>query len=323
MVPVARIGRLLLGGILMSVAIHCPAGDRPYDCRSAAGPVPAQGSRVYCARSSVLGREASYHLQLPSRDVEGAPVLVVVHGISRNAREQVDAFGERAARLGVVTVAPLFSRRHFRSYQRLGHSRRGVESAPHVALEAILSEVAETTGADTSRVFLFGFSGGAQFAHRFTMRYPERVRSLVVASAGWYTFPDVEQPFPRGIGPTPLTTGTDPQRFLRVPTLVLVGESDGGRDDALNTSRVLDLQQGRTRIERGRRWREAMLEVAQRSRIDARFDFALMPGCGHDFGDCVERGALVGRVLDFLLATTRRPLPRPRRDGSVLFTAGG
>jgi pimeloyl-ACP methyl ester carboxylesterase len=255
--------------------------------------------------------------------VEGAPVLVVVHGISRNAREQVEAFGERAARLGMVTVGPLFSRRHFPGYQRLGHSRRGLESAPHVALEAILTEVAETTGADTSRVFLFGFSGGAQFAHRFTMRYPERVRSLVAASAGWYTFPDVEEPFPRGLGPTPLAAGTDPQRFLRVPTLVLVGEGDEHRDHALNTSRALDLQQGRTRVERGRRWRDAMLQVARRSRIEARLDFTVMSGCGHDFGDCVARGALVERALDFFLATTRRPLPRQRRERSVLFTAGG
>jgi pimeloyl-ACP methyl ester carboxylesterase len=311
-------------------AILCPdlgATSRPLArCAELSAPDTGGGGRLlHCRRAGA--RPAPYFLRLPPGGTEGAPVLVAVHGISRNAREQVEAFGAEAARLGMVTVGPLFARRRFPAYQRLGRSRRGVVSNPDRALEAILEEVAEATGADVSRIFLFGFSGGAQFAHRFTMRYPHRVRAMVLGSAGWYTFPDVTQPFPLGLGATPLADGFDPQDFLRVPGLVLVGEADRERDAALNTSGNLDLMQGRTRIERGQRWRDAMNGLAARIEVPAHFDFDLLAGCGHDFGDCVRSGDLVRRALDFFVATSHRaprpPERRERQSSHLVFSAGG
>ena len=55
--------------------------------------------------------------------------------------------------------------------------------------------------ADFGRVDLVGFSGGAQFAHRFAMLYPGCVRRVVVAAAGWYTYIDPSRPFPLAAAP--------------------------------------------------------------------------------------------------------------------------
>ena len=317
----------LLGVIMsMSATTHADDTAMPARCRALNDAGPQTGRRdgrvVYCPHGP--DRDLPYYLHLPHRATDASGVLVAVHGISRNAREQVHAFGARAARLGLVTVAPLFTRERFPGYQRLGHSRRGVASFPHVALQNILEEVADATGADTARSFLFGFSGGAQFAHRYAMRYPDRVRAIALGSAGWYTFPDVGQPFPRGLGATPLAQGIDPVRFLHVPALVLVGENDDRRDRSLNTSRAIDLQQGRDRIERARRWTGAMRTLASRTGVDARLDMEVMPRCGHDFTDCVRGGGLVERVLDFFATATRRaPAPERERDaGPLMFTAG-
>jgi len=301
-------------------AVMAPARCRPLkDSGSLAD--RGYGTALYCPRGR--GRDASYYLHLPPRPVEATGMLVAVHGISRNAREQVHAFGARAARLGLVTVAPVFTRERFPGYQRLGHSRHGVVSFPHVALESMLEEVADATGADSARTFMFGFSGGAQFVHRYAMRYPQRLRAVALSSAGWYTFPDVEQPFPRGLGATPLAQGLDPARFLRVPTLVLVGERDDRRDLSLNTTRAIDLQQGRDRVERARRWTGAMHSLARRTGIDARLDLALMPRCGHDFGGCVRDGALVEQVLDFFASAVRPPRAAEREPaGALMFSAG-
>jgi dienelactone hydrolase len=263
-----------------------------YDCAGWAGP----GS-------------APYYLHVPPGNTEGAPVIVVVHGISRNAREHVLAFGSQAARQGFVTIAPRFSRQAFPGYQRLGRCGTGRTSIPQAALEEVLDEAHAATGADTSKVFMFGFSGGAQFAHRFALCTPGIVRGLVLASAGWYTFPDTTQSFPRGVGTAPLAHGLDVPRLLQVPTLVVVGDQDTRRDGAFNASRALDRQQGRTRIERGRNWVGAMQQAADRDGLGPRFTFGTMPGCGHHFGQCATQGGLVQRVLEFFQGNVRRALP--------------
>lgn len=297
----------------------------PADCRKMAAPATQSDHGTLHNCRGTPG-SAPYYLHRPPGDVEGAPVIVVVHGISRNAGEQVRAFGSQAARHGFVTVAPRFSRKRFPGYQRLGHCRHGRESMPEAALAEILEQVNATSGADTSQVSMFGFSGGAQFAHRFALCAPGRVKSMVLGSAGWYTFPDTTQPFPRGLGPAPLAHGLDVTQLLRIPTLVMVGDRDTRRDGAFNASRALDRQQGRNRIERGQRWAAAMQEAADRAGAGTRFSFATLPGCGHDFGQCASAGGLVPRALEFFLGNTRRAPSHAWDDGArpshLLFSAG-
>ena len=290
-----------------AASINAVGAPQQASCRNVALPASQApyGTLQFC-RTTPGG--APYYLHRPPGNLEGAPVLVSVHGISRNAGQHARAFGSQAARLGFVTIAPRFAHADFPGYQRLGHCRSGRASTPDAALEEILDEVKAATGADTSRVFLFGFSGGAQFAHRFALCTPERVRGLVLGSAGWYTFPDTGQPFPRGIGAAPLTHGLDILRLLRIPALVTVGDRDILRDGAFNASRTLDLQQGRNRVERGQRWVDAMREAARRAGVRGRFSFQALHSCGHNFRQCVETGGLVPLALEFFVENSRRPL---------------
>lgn len=57
------------------------------------------------------------------------------------------------------------------------------------ALEDILDNVALTQPIDTERVYLFGFSAGAQFVHRYGLVSPERCVALAAHAAGGYTNP--------------------------------------------------------------------------------------------------------------------------------------
>ena len=50
-----------------------------------------------------------------------------------------------------------------------------------------LADWQECTGIDTRRINLFGFSGGAQFAHRYAMAHPGSVNALVLTAPGWFT----------------------------------------------------------------------------------------------------------------------------------------
>jgi pimeloyl-ACP methyl ester carboxylesterase len=262
-------------------------------------------SRVRTSRGKVIKRKLAqnprqeYFLYLPGSLEKDAKVLVTVHGISRNAEEQAQSFKKLANRYGVVLVAPLFPRSRFSDYQTLGAA--GTGEKPDSILEHILAEVGSLTKADVNRVYLFGYSGGAQFVHRYTMAYPDRVAGTAVAAAGWYTFPDFKARFPRGLK---LRQGGTfqfvPEEFLRVPMVVLVGERDLGRGPVLKRSRRLDMQQGLTRVERGYRWTEAMRSAAAQRELQTTYRFQLLPRSAHSFSDSMKRGKMGNHVFTFL-----------------------
>ena len=84
------------------------------------------------------------------------------------------------------------------------------------------------TGARGDRFYLTGYSGGAQFAHRYAFAYPRRVAALAVCAAGWYTFPDPGLVYPHGLrlgGRLPGVT-FNPAAILRVPAVAFVGARD-------------------------------------------------------------------------------------------------
>lgn len=240
-------------------------------------------------------------LALPEWIDRRAPALVAVHGIRRGAEEQAALFAPRAAALGRVVIAPLFDAQRWSRYQRLGD---GAEAA----LLDLLERLGDDAVAPLDRFDLFGFSGGAQFAHRFAMLHPERIARLCVASAGWYTFADTA-PYPYGLGAT-ASSGARAARmrsrldaFLRLPIDVCVGARDDRRDANLRSGDALDRQQGRNRRARASRWSEALaIEAAVRG-VVPHIRLAVLPGCGHDFRRCAQRGGLAERVLREPVAT--------------------
>jgi predicted esterase len=55
-----------------------------------------------------------------------------------------------------------------------------------------LIQAAKKYPIDTNRLFLHGFSGGAQFVHRFAMWIPDRVTAVAVNSASWFDAPNAK-----------------------------------------------------------------------------------------------------------------------------------
>lgn len=239
-----------------------------------------------------------YYLFVPGQvDPEALP-LVTVHGISRGADEHLEAFAPWAERSGRVLIAPLFSEAQCRRYQKVVVDRCQADRA----LFATLREVSEATGVEVDRFDLFGFSGGAQFAHRFALMHPERVARLAVSSAGWYTLPDTLDAYPYGLAPGPRAARRFQPKleaFLEIPTLVTVGERDVERDSALRKEERVDQRQGLTRVERAARWSQALRRAATRTGVAAEIRFRSLPRCGHAFEDCVRDGGLIEQVMEW------------------------
>lgn len=242
--------------------------------------------------------DLSCWLALPREISSDAPPLVAVHGIRRGAKDQAKHFAARAAALGRPVIAPLFSAEAWPRYQQVVHKERA-----DLALLALMTEL-RLAGIWRTRSFeLFGYSGGAQFAHRFAMLYPHLVERLTVASAGWYTFPDTAA-FPYGLAARPgradnwgpcLAAGLD--GFLGIPIQVCVGAKDRVPDPNTRSGPEIDRQQGADRVTRAGRWAAALRQTAGARGITARVDFAVLPGCGHDFRDCIRHGGLDALVL--------------------------
>ncbi len=252
-----------------------------------------------------------YFVYVPRAGGSGSRLLVSVHGISRNAAEHAHGFVELAERRGVVLAIPLFREPPFADYQRLGRRKRGARA--DLALERMIDEVGRHTGARTDAFYLFGHSGGAQFAHRFAMAHPERVAAVAASSAGWYTLPDPDFPYPDGLRQTDALPGVrfDPRAFLRVPVLVSVGELDLRRGDSLRHEARLDERQGRNRLERAARWSESMNRAAAALELPPPTTLIVVPGVGHDFGTHLDRGDLAERVFRFLFEEARTQALEP------------
>lgn len=244
-----------------------------------------------------------YLLYLAAKHADRNRPLVLIHGQSRSAETLVKVFQSFAEQYGATLIAPVFDRETSAGYQRLGLlSRQEGWRRPDVRLGRILDDVKRLTGISTERFHLFGHSGGAQFAHRYVMAYPDSVKRYAISAAGWYTLPDPYIDFPYGMKANPRVPSFTPniEKFLGVPACVLVGSDDTARDASLNRSKLLDQTQGRTRVERARTWVKAMGIAARERGIEPRVQLHILPEVGHGIADLAAHGKLGHIVSRYL-----------------------
>lgn len=228
------------------------------------------------------------------------PTLVAIHGISRNAAELATRFASHHAFRDVNIVAPLFERDRFGKYQQL-ISRRPTETRADEALFALLADLTERNGIATDKFLLFGFSGGAQMAHRLMMLHPKRIDRLCVASAGWYLLPDVDLAYPYGFGDgcPAAARGND---FLDVPTTVIVGDRDIRIDEAVCQDSAIVSRQGKNRLQRARAWVQLLADRSLASGRQPRARLVTLESGTHDFGACAREAGLIDQAAKALLA---------------------
>ncbi len=271
-------------------------------------------ARFLIGQAGQAAQRLPYLLALPTRVGPHTPLWVSVHGVTRQPLSHAQAFYRPAQAAGAALLVPFFSAERHRRYQRLAHPVSGRRS--DLALLKTVRHVRRLCGLSASPFHLFGYSAGAQFAHRFAMAHPHQVAALALGAAGWYTWPDHTQPYPMGwagMAQALQLPALDHNAFLSLPQAVWVGEHDDRPDHAMRSSPALDAWQGRDRLERARRWALA---------VDSARSLALPPGrapapvpmhtvrrAGHDFSACARRGRLAWQVAEFF---AQHPVPAAR-----------
>jgi pimeloyl-ACP methyl ester carboxylesterase len=246
------------------------------------------------------GGELDYFAYVPRTVSRHSALLVTVHGIERKAFQHALRFASLAEEHSLIVLAPLFGKSRMPRYQRTLRGSNG--ECPLDAFDLTIDHFLRWSGIEPTRKYLFGYSGGAQFAMRYALRGRVAFQKLALAAPGWFTMPEPGLPFPYGLGPS-IASGSSPthlDRLISKPTLVVVGTEDTRRDGSLNREPIVDATQGETRLERARRWVEAMSVAADASGTRNRVEMRTLSGAGHDFEDNMKSHGLGKIVCDWL-----------------------
>ncbi|MEM7722403.1 MAG: alpha/beta hydrolase [Pseudomonadota bacterium] len=228
-----------------------------------------------------------------------APPVLAIHGLNRETELMANLLAKQTDRTGRTVILPIFDRLSWPRFQRAACPQRS-----DWALLSLLDVLRDEGWIGAAPPDLSGFSGGAQFAHRFTWLYPDQVGRLCLVAPGWWTYPDTRGSYPLGIGiegsddrVMAFRLGSNLARFLDRDIRVLVGALDVAQDKNLRQDPAVMAQQGANRVTRARNWTAAAIRAARHCGIQPRISFDLMDNCGHSFGDCVANGALTAAFV--------------------------
>lgn len=226
--------------------------------------------------------------------------LIALHGISRDAAEMIRLCAPYAEATRRMVIVPHFDRAAWPVFQRISDKAR-----PDQALLGLIDAVRGRFSLSSVPFDLFGYSAGAQLAHRFAMLYPHLVGDLHLGAAGWYTMPTTDAAYPYGFGASETGKTTWGRRMRRTLSryldrriAVYAGDLDVMQDAALRSNDALDRQQGTDREARARRYVDMLNRKAESMGMVLPAAFVALRGCGHNMTDCAVIGGLLDHVFD-------------------------
>jgi poly(3-hydroxybutyrate) depolymerase len=265
---------LRLAAILMAIVVT--------GCASVFRPDPA-------AQSFTLSGWGGPDLRVFTVEPEGleadAPVVIVLHGVRRDARDYRNNWIDLARQHRVRIYVPEFSKRHFPTAEE--YTLGGVSGADparpgsYDAIEPLFDYLRAARGVTSDQYVLFGHSAGAQFVHRFACFEDDARFSLAIAAnAGWYTFPATEAAWPYGLNG--MEARCNRTNWVQKPMLILLGEADNDpQAEFLRRTPEADVQ-GLHRFARGHAFFAAGGEAAAEEKVAFGWRLEVVPGVAHD-----------------------------------------
>ena len=198
------------------------------------------------------------------------PLLVVFHGIVRNAEEYRNFAIPMADRFGAMVVAPLLDEARFPEewYQRGGivdaeGRARPQEEWMFQVVPAIVADVRAREAKTALPYYLIGHSAGAQFLVRLAAYLPGDARRIVSGNSGSLLFPNREHTFGYGLDGLPPELSDDAmlRRYLAAPLTLYLGTGDTTPRRRFDASPA-GMKQGAHRLARNRACFEAAQKLA-------------------------------------------------------------
>jgi len=220
----------------------------------------------------------------------GGPLLVICHGVGRNAEDYRNFAITLAERFGALVVAPLFDKERFplARYQRGGlvgadGKVQPAEKWTYAFIPRIVARVRELEGKPDLPYYLIGHSAGGQFLVRLAAFLPGAAERIIAANAGSHLFPAREADFGYGFGglPTELSGDDVIRRYLAAPLTLYQGTGDTVADSSMDSSPPA-MRQGPNRLARGRAAFATAQALAKARGWEFNWRIVETEGIGHD-----------------------------------------
>ncbi len=188
------------------------------------------------------------------------PLVIVFHGVLRNADTYRDSARKLGDTLGAVIVSPKFDDKRFPTakYQFGGLLTPSREAAPPeewtwALIPKLADKVRQLEGRPDMPYYLIGHSGGGQFLVRLAGFQATDAKRIVAANPGSHLWPTEELTFPYGYGGLPASLRSDEvlRRYLAQPLTIYLGTGDIIADQYFDKSERA-MKQGASRYERGK-----------------------------------------------------------------------
>jgi hypothetical protein len=247
--------------------------------------IPRGPSKI---ETEVRGEKLELFTYKPESYRDG-PLLLVFHGVLRNAEEYRDHARGMGDRFQALVVAPRFAEREFplERYQFGGVAIRGEVKARETwsgsFVAPIIAEIRKREARPDMPCHCIGHSGGGQFLARMAGFSATGTKQIVVANAGTHLFPSRDLPYPFGFGGLPQELSGDAvlKQYLAQPVTIYVGSADTERDEHFDVTPPAE-KQGKTRYERGRNVYLAAQALAKEKGWTCGWKLIEAEGVGHD-----------------------------------------
>ncbi|HET9651396.1 MAG TPA: hypothetical protein VFP36_04370 [Usitatibacter sp.] len=234
-------------------------------------------------------RRIIVHLHRPAGFTPDSPILMVMHGVKRNAADYRDYFVAESDRRGFLVVAPEFPKPdyphpHAYNYAEMCDAQEAVlprERWLFPVLDAVFRDARARVGSRRERFFLFGHSAGGQLVHRLaTFGWLPSIERAIAANSGSYTLPTRAERFPFGIDGIALADEELRALFAR-PLTIQLGDADIDVNDENLPREPAAMRQGPHRFARGHHYFETARREAERLRTTFAWRLSVAPGVAH------------------------------------------
>ncbi|MBQ8500787.1 MAG: succinylglutamate desuccinylase/aspartoacylase family protein [Bacteroides sp.] len=249
-----------------------------------------EGTFTYNSYLPFANRPVDVHYYIPSQgDIQQMPIIFVFEGGDRGFRYLMDGWKEEAEQKQFMLFIPHFD---LKSYPLADYQEVGVMNPQHTEVHAperltpalvdkLFEYIQQQSDSQQKGYMIYGHSAGGQFVQRFMLFHESPyVQKAIIGCPGWYTFPDINQQFPYGVGDIPYITSERIRKYLETPIILQLGTADTVRESYLRKTPEAEWQ-GRNRLERGRKFYHFLHQLAQEKGWKCNWRLIEEEGVGH------------------------------------------
>jgi len=235
------------------------------------------------------GKSLKVFLALPEEVRKDTPIVIVLHGNSRNAKTYRDAWEKTAIEENAIVVVPEFSAWDYPKRQYiLGNmsTPSGKPVAPDqwvfAAIEPLFDQLRKQLGTEVKHYSLYGHSAGAQVAHRLLYFVPDnRAQRIVLANAGFYTIPVSTVDYPQGLGGVEVSDDSLKKAYAK-RVIILLGDRDNNPQHKSLNRELESLRQGPHRFSRGHNfYNNSLFKASMLLKVPFNWSLSIAPGVSH------------------------------------------